>query len=144
MHQYADAVIGQDERRWSNTWAPDATWVLPGGRTAVGRNAIVELWRASLSKYVSVIQVAHTGSVTLGPASTHASGRWPITEHFKKHNGEVGLLLDDYDDEYIRTADGWCFASRALTVHYQGPPDLTGRFSAESTTSKGRPANDDQ
>ncbi len=136
VHRYADAVVHQDESMWAATWTNTATWALPGGREALGQTAIVELWRASLSKYTSVIQVANNGAVTIDPFDdTTATGRWHISEHFKKKTGEVGILLAHYDDDYQRGADGWRFARRALTVHYQGPPDLSGRFSAETTSA---------
>jgi hypothetical protein len=35
-----------------------------------------------------------------------------------------------YHDVYRRTPEGWRFASRRLEVVYQGPPDLSGRYTA--------------
>jgi hypothetical protein len=125
VHRYSDAVVHQDERQWSATWAEDATWELPGGRTVVGKAAIVEMWRTSLSKYSVVVQTTSNGEV-IG-----SRGRWYITEHFKKKNGDVGILLAHYDDEYVEVGGRWLFAKRALTIHYQGPPNLTGRFPSD-------------
>lgn len=124
VHTYCDAVIHRDASRWADCWAPDATWVLTRGRTAEGRDAIAEVWVKAMAEYDVVIQHAHTATLSLG--DERGTGEWHISEHNRKMDGTVGILLATYDDAYVRLQGRWLFARRALRVHYQGPPDLSG------------------
>jgi hypothetical protein len=124
VHRYADAVVHRDADRWEATWATDATWTLGPGRTVKGRTAIVELWRSAMANYETVVQNVVNGEYELN--GHEGCGRWYIIEHFKRADGGVGMLLAWYDDTYAHVDAGWVFASRTLTITYQGPPDLSG------------------
>lgn len=126
VHAYSHAVTTRDEPRWAACWADDATWTLPGGRHVEGRDAIVDLWRTAIAAYDAVVQSVHGGRVTI--AGDGGSGSWQVGEHARRATGEPVVLLATYDDTYARSAGEWRFTSRVLTVHYQGPPDLSGTF----------------
>lgn len=126
VHRYADAVVRRDVDQWASCWAHDATWTLPGGRTAEGRDAIVEVWRAAMARFAAVVQIVHNGTVRLD--GERGEGRWYISESFRRAHGGPGILLAAYDDVYVHVDRAWRFANRRLDVQYQGPPDLSAPF----------------
>lgn len=124
--EYADAVRARDLERWAATWTADARWVLGEGRDVVGRDAIVELWTASMAKYSHVVQM-YLGC-TYDVDGDAATGRCEFLELNIVADGSRRALAGHYLDAYRRTPEGWRFTSRKLTKYYQGPPDLTGEF----------------
>jgi SnoaL-like domain len=130
-HAYADAVARRHAADWGATWAADARWILGADRNVVGREAIVALWQTSMAKYRVVIQRVLNGHVDFDADGAHARGRWHIQEHFRRANGEAGILLAHYDDTYVKVDGTWLFASRALVRYYGGPPDLSVPFDHE-------------
>lgn len=144
VHQYADAVVHRDAAQWGRCWAEDAQWDLGRGRHVVGRPAIVELWQTAMAGMAAVVQNVLNGDAWLadsgdGSAATpaassaagtaqRAQGRWYINERFRRADGAVGILLAHYDDDYVRSGDGWLFTNRVLRVHYMGAPDLSAEF----------------
>jgi len=130
VHRYADAVTTRDLDRWTACWADDAIWTLRPGRPAIGRDDIVALLLSALSTLDGVVQNVLNGEVRID--GDRASGRWHIQEHLRRVTGEPVLFLAHYDDTYTRRDGRWYFASRTLVTHYQGPPDLSGGFTASS------------
>jgi hypothetical protein len=49
-----------------------------------------------------------------------------VSEQLVNTQGQPGLLLALYHDEYRREAGAWKIARRRLQPLYQGPPDLSG------------------
>jgi hypothetical protein len=47
----------------------------------------------------------------------------------QRRDGTTGLLLAYYDDTYAVVEGQWRFASRAITILYRGPADLSVAFS---------------
>lgn len=128
VHRYADAVVHNDGEQWGSTWAPDAHWDLGQGRLMEGREAIVEFWHKAMGTFDAVIQTVLNGTYELDQAAGTGTGRWYIQEAFQRADGDTGILLAHYDDEY-RLVDGdWLFTSRDLVVHYGGPNDLSAPF----------------
>jgi uncharacterized protein (TIGR02246 family) len=128
VHRYADAVVRFDGEQWGACWAPDAHWVLGPGREVTGRDAIVALWNKAMTTFAAVVQNALNGEVHVDEAAGTASGRWYVMEHFRRGDGEPGILLAHYDDTYVRVDGRWLFASRRLQPHYHGRPDLSAPF----------------
>jgi hypothetical protein len=126
VYRYADAVVRRDGDAWGSCWAEDAQWALGGGRDVSGRDAIVELWHQAMGGFDAVVQNVYGGEVHLD--GDRGEGRWYIGEHFRRANGDPGILLANYDDTYVRVDGQWLFASRRLNVQYQGPPDLSATF----------------
>jgi ketosteroid isomerase-like protein len=128
-HRYADACrLGAEAGgdAWADTWLDDAHWELPGGRIVDGKDAIMTLWRASMAKQAKVVQLYL--SFTCESDGDTASGRAQLVELVKGIDGVPSILAGHYDDTYRRTADGWKFAARRLTVYYRGAADLLGTF----------------
>ena len=132
VHRYADAVVHRDADQWAATWAPNAVWDLGGGRRVEGLKAIVEAWREAMTRYSVVVQTALNGSVELDVDAGSGSGRWYVQEAMRRTSGQTAIMLAHYDDAYARIGDEWKFASRKLRIHYRGPPDLSGDFTAAS------------
>ena len=127
VHRYCDAVTRQDLERWASCWAADGRWELRADRVATDAESRLAILLHAFGSLEAVVQNALHGSVRReGDAA--ASGRWYIVEHLRRASGEPAMLLARYDDRYVREDGGWRFAARTLVPHYQGPPDLTGRF----------------
>ncbi|MBG01483.1 MAG: hypothetical protein CL470_04355 [Acidimicrobiaceae bacterium] len=128
VHRYADAVIHRNGEQWASTWVSDAVWDLGGGRLVDGLDSIKELWYGAMKGFEATVQTVLNGGVDVDPSGNTASGRWYIQEHVVRANGDRGVLLAHYDDEYVRTDDGWKFSRRFLQPHYSGPYDLSADF----------------
>jgi ketosteroid isomerase-like protein len=128
VHRYSDAVVHRDVHQWASCWADDAEWDLGRGRQVSGRPAIVDLWTKAMGGFNAVVQMVHNGDAWVGDAPDTAAGRWYIDERFQRADGEVGTLLAQYEDRYVRRDGEWLFASRFLEVHYRGGADLSGQF----------------
>jgi len=128
VHKYADAVVHRNGEQWSSTWSDDATWDLGGGRLVEGLDAIKQLWYGAMKGFEATVQTVLNGDVDVDPSGNTASGRWYIQEQVVRSNGDRGILLAHYDDEYVHTSEGWKFSRRFLQPHYSGPYDLSGEF----------------
>jgi hypothetical protein len=100
--------------------------VLDDHRNVVGRDAIVDMWRASVAKYAHVVQLYL--ACTFDVDGDAATGRCELQEFNVVADGSRRVFAGHYDDTYRRTPEGWRFTSRRLTKYYQGPPDLMGEF----------------
>jgi ketosteroid isomerase-like protein len=128
LHRYADAVVHRDAAQWASCWADDATWELGPGVEVSGKAAIVDLWSRAMAGFSSVVHMVHNGDVSATDDPDRAVGRWYIDERFRTSDGQSGVVVAHYDDEYRRTDGGWAFTSRVLKVHYRGAADLSGEF----------------
>ena len=52
-----------------------------------------------------------------------ARGWWYLIEFNRRAQGDGTMHLGHYDDEYVRTPDGWQFASRTMHMLYRGAMD---------------------
>ncbi len=121
VSRYADAVCRRDADQWIGTWAEGCHWDLGGGRVTEGRAATLGLWTTSMARYPFVAQLVLNGIVHVdGDAAT---GRWYILELNHLADGTGVLHAGNYDDRYVRTPDGWRFASRAIQMFYRGALD---------------------
>ena len=130
VHRYSDAVVHKNRDQWAATWAPDAYWDLGRGRVMDGKDAVVEYWVGAMDSFDTVVQLAHNGQATID--GDRGGGRWYISEHMQRSDGTTGLLLAYYDDTYSVVEGEWRFASRAITVLYRGPADLSTPFASVS------------
>lgn len=119
--RYSDAVSRRDEVTWGATWAAQCRWDLGGGRVTHGVEATLALWRSALTRYPWVAQLAPTGTVQVGEEA--GTGQWWVLELNRLADGSGALHLGHYDDEYVRTPDGWRFAVRRFSMVYRGALD---------------------
>ena len=128
VHRYADAVVCGDATQWANTWADDGVWDLGQHGPTHGRVAILEVWRAAMDAFESVVQTVLNGTYEVDEDAGTGSGRWYVQEHWRRVDESVGFMLARYDDTYVRIDGEWRFASRVLVILYVGAPDLSGTF----------------
>lgn len=110
---YGDAVSRRDAEAWGATWAADATWNLMGHEVA-GRAAIVALWRQAMAGFDAVSFIAMPGPVRLD--GDQASARCQTQEVLRTVAGQVRRVAGVYDDEFVRTADGWRYRRRVFAI----------------------------
>ncbi len=120
VERCAGAVGDGDGDTWAATWVDDATWSLMGTEME-GIETIRQTWEGAIEMFGGVVQRVHPGTIAV--EGDTATGRWLISE--LTGTGEV--MLGYYDDEYVRTDDGWRFGRRVFTLVGQGPalPDDT-------------------
>ena len=120
-HRYCDAISRGDEEQLRDTWSEHATWTLPPGRSATGREEIVALWKRAVAPTVGVIQVALNGECR--EVDGRWIGRWYVQEYIAKPEGS-NLLIAFYDDEYVEEDGTWRFADRTMHWLYRGPSGM--------------------
>lgn len=139
INRYADAVIHRSGAQWASCWTDDAVWDLGGGRLVEGKESILKLWYAAMGGFAAVVQTVHNGDAWQGASADEATGRWAISERFRRADGVPGVLLAHYDDAYRKTNGEWLFTRRFLQVNYRGPHDLSEPFlnDRESLVARG-------
>jgi ketosteroid isomerase-like protein len=88
--------------------------VLASAKTddAVGREAIAALIRQNTSDFEFIFQTTHAGLVHVD--GDRAWARFPTTEWAKRVDGSGVQFLGTYEDEVVRTTEGWRFRRRFL------------------------------
>jgi ketosteroid isomerase-like protein len=111
---YADAVCRCDAADWGAVWTQDAVWRLPDypeiGEVR-GRDAIVAMWIEAMKHYPGIIFIATPGAIAVdGDRATARS----YTSEVYDQGGVTRRDRGRYDDELVRTDEGWRFASRSF------------------------------
>ena len=127
LFRYCDAVCRRDEEQFANTWASDATWSMPPGRSAAGRDDCVAMWQRAIAPTEAAVQMVQQGEARELADGTWV-GRWYVVEYIKRLDGTANVLIAYYDDTYTVEDGEWRFASRAMTWIYRGTPDLAAPF----------------
>jgi hypothetical protein len=124
---YADAVSRGEIAEACQAYAEEGELHSPTTEPAVGRAAIIETISRTCADLEFVFQTVHQGMVTVDGDT--ALARFPITEWARRRSdGRPIQFLGVYDDECVRTSEGWRFARRTLSPKTIGRPDgLTGR-----------------
>ncbi len=128
VERCAGAVGDGDGDTWAATWVDDATWNLMGTEMK-GIETIRQTWEGAVEMFDGVVQRVHSGTIdtdsnTDGDTDGDtATGRWLVSEL----TGTGDVMLGYYDDDYVRTDDGWRFRRRVFNLVGQGPaiPDDT-------------------
>lgn len=105
-----------DLKQWdafAETFVPEATADYGDGLVFDDRDAIVAFMRESLGPQMITVHFCHHPEITLEPdgaegVADRALGRWYLED--KVIMPEHRLILEGaafYDDEYVRTPDGW-------------------------------------
>lgn len=124
---YAEAVSRSEIAEACHAYTEDGELHSPTTEPAVGRQAVIETISKTCADLEFVFQTVHQGLVTVDGDTARA--RFPITEWARRRSdGRPIQFLGVYDDECVRTADGWRFARRTLSARTIGRPEgLTGR-----------------
>ena len=123
IERYADSVNRRDAGDWADLWTADGVWEVFGTEIE-GRDAVVGAWSAAMKGFSFVFHVVHSAVIEV--EGDGARGRWTVSEQLVDAQGQPGMLLALYHDEYRREDGAWKILRRKLQPMYQGPPDLSG------------------
>jgi uncharacterized protein (TIGR02246 family) len=121
--RYADAVWRKDVEAFRDCFTEDATWKI-GGRVLHGRKDIGELFAASLVPSEKVMMWVGVPVIQLDGAT--ATGRVQVSEMIKRKDGSGLRTLAIYYERYAEQDGVWRFHWHHFSLHYVGPPDLSG------------------
>ena len=131
---YSDAVTHLDATRAAAIFTEDGIVSVVGVETA-GRATIEEGIGQSFAAFAMLQLVAHGGMIALN--GDRATARWSVVEiGVRKGAQDLNVMLGRYEDQLVRTAEGWRCARRSYTLagrslieakKFQANPDfLTG------------------
>lgn len=125
---YADAVSRGEVAEACLTYAEDGELHSPTTEPAIGREAVTATITATCASLEFVFQTVHQGLVQVD--GDVARARFPITEWARRTSDERPIqFLGVYEDECVRTSEGWRFARRTLLPRTMGRPEgLSGRI----------------
>lgn len=113
IDSYSDAVFRRDAQDWGACWAEDARWSLMGTKVD-GRDAIVAMWVQAMDGFSFVAFFSQAGAIEI--EGDRATGRVWTHEVLEDRDGKCTRPVGFYDDAYVRTPEGWRFASRSYTM----------------------------
>jgi hypothetical protein len=125
---YADAVSRGRIAEACLTYADDGELHSPTTTPAIGRAAVIETITWTCASLEFVFQTVHQGLVQID--GDVARARFPITEWARRISDARPIqFLGVYDDECVRTPQGWRFSRRTLVPRTIGRPEgLVGRL----------------
>jgi hypothetical protein len=109
---YSEAICRGALDEAVQVYARDGVLASATTADAVGHEAIVATIRRATGGFDFVFQTTHAGLVSVSTDVGRA--RFPTTEWARKADGEALQFLGVYEDDLVRTADGWRFARRTL------------------------------
>lgn len=109
---FADAAVHADADAFAAVWADDGRWTIAAPIDAAfdGRAAIRDGFAGLMARWEFLVQAPQYG--LLDVAGDAATGRWLVREVGRSAGGAGQQNYGLYDDRYVRTAEGWRFASR--------------------------------
>lgn len=128
--RFADAVCRNDPREVAALWADEGTWTIDPPKNFSLTGTPAELSRpieAMPLRWDSFLQITH--GTTVRGSGDAASARTYLTE-IGVEKGATGSYFNHavYEDELIRTAEGWRFRVRRYRYLYIDESPLAGRF----------------
>ena len=126
---YTDAINRCDIDDIAHVYDDDAVFTMMDRPSVTGRDAILDVLRATVARYRLVMQLLHSGIVRLD--GDRAWARWQITEFQVLNDESRRFIAGRYEDEYVRRPDGWKFARRTYTARYLGSYDLSSDVMAD-------------
>jgi hypothetical protein len=91
-------------------FVPNAQFVIKGWATMTGQDEIVGFLTGVIGHWDMIFQAVNSGRIAL--SGDDAEGTWYVTEYGRYRDGMETFLGGRYRDRYVRTPDGWRFASR--------------------------------
>lgn len=113
---YSDAVNRRDAEGMAAVFAPDGIIEKPGfGDPVQGVEKILKRYRRLQRERDFLCQMIHSGIVEID--GDRATARWWFSELKKPAGSEDWLsMIGVYQDEAVRTPEGWRFARRMQTT----------------------------
>jgi len=109
---YSEAICRSAIDEAVLVYADDGVLASATTEDAVGREAIAALIRETTKGFEFLFQTTHGGLVQVD--GDRAWARFPTTEWVKQPDGTGRQFLGTYEDEIVRTAEGWRFQRRFL------------------------------
>jgi ketosteroid isomerase-like protein len=126
-------VLRIDVAEFSDTWADDARWLIPGDGIIEGRASISATFEKIRPTYKQCVQEVLNGTISYVDGD-NASARWQIRELQWRDDGTVSELIGVYHDVMTRDLDGILrFTQRDFELIYSGPIDGSGKLRAPRT-----------
>jgi ketosteroid isomerase-like protein len=117
VDQYSDAANSLDAHGMAAVYTEDAV-LISFGSPFEGRAAIEKVFGETIGVMQLMNQVCSGGVITVD--GDRATARWSVTEFAKREaQDKLELFLGNYEDELVRTAEGWLFSKRVLTRRMQ-------------------------
>ena len=117
VDRYSAAANRLDSSGMAAVYTNDAELVAFGNSIA-GRDAIEAVFAQTMGMFDVMNQICSGGVIAID--GDRATGHWTITELSKRSNfDKLEIFLGNYDDDLIRTPDGWRFARRVLSRRLQ-------------------------
>ena len=123
---YSHAVSRLDSDAAAMVYAEDGVLSAFRGPDIVGRAKICEAFHNTFDPLDFLIQTCAAGMVEIDGDRAKAS--WSVTEWFKpKGMDDLGCCFGMYEDQVVRTAEGWRFARRRFHPFYRGMVAVKGK-----------------
>ncbi len=121
--QYSAAANRLDAKAMAAVYAEDGEIEALGNRFS-GRQAIEKVFAETMGVMQVMNQICSAGVIEV--TGDRATAHWSIAEFAKRRNlDKLELFIGDYQDELVRTKEGWRFAKRVLTrrlqTRFEGP-----------------------
>jgi ketosteroid isomerase-like protein len=116
ISRYSEGATRQDWDQVLSTFTPDGIWEVPTlGGAMQGHAAIRERMMGFMTKMDYLLQTNSPALITVD--GDKAKACTVIHESGKIAHQDTGLIiLGRYEDDLVRTADGWKFAHRVFTM----------------------------
>lgn len=112
LNTYTEAASRSDWATVKSCFTEDAIWETPAGRIE-GRDAALAKMAELVGGFDYIVQMNAPGVITV--AGDKATARSVIRECGKLKGQDVAMeFLAHYNDEIVRTADGWKFTHRVF------------------------------
>lgn len=116
--RYSDAANRANPADMAAVYVEDAQLVALDQPAVVGRAAIEKVFAYTIGLMEFMNQIC-SGAV-IDVDGDCATARWTVTEFSKRRNGEkLEIFLGTYQDDLVRTPEGWRFARRVLSRRAQ-------------------------
>jgi hypothetical protein len=118
--RYFLAADGDDLKGVGDSFMPDATFASSGVINATGRQGIVDFIASSRAQMGLTVHTPNYSLYTFGDDNDHAIGL--IGAHLELVLADQSLFgAVRYQDQYVRTREGWLIASRDMRTVYIAP-----------------------
>lgn len=127
---YTDAVNRRDGEGMAAVYADDGELSSPAaGEPVRGIEKLRKRFKRLVEKERDfLMQLTHSGVVEL--AGDHATARWWFSEIKRPAGGTFEMIFGVYQDEIVRTTQGWRFARRTVAAPLRwelpNPPESFG------------------
>jgi uncharacterized protein (TIGR02246 family) len=115
--QYSAAANRLDAKAMAAVYAEDGE-IDAQGNQFKGRQEIERVFAETMGIMQVMNQICSAGVIEV--TGDRATAHWSVAEFAKRRNlDKLELFIGDYQDELIRTKEGWRFAKRVLTRRLQ-------------------------